>query len=272
MNKLDKQRSSNHKAEQHGDTKIDGVDDTMAGTFIGVGVGPGPMGFITVSALSALQNVDVIMVPKGKTSGESIARHCLRELDIAESKLQEVVYNMDSDKSVLREHYTGLAVQIAEELRRGVSVAYLTLGDALTYSTYSYTLQSLISIYPEVQHYTFPGITSYAALASATAWPIGQGKERTLILPCPDDKVALRHDIETHDIVILMKIGKRLPMVLDVLQEMRIASHCAFASKLGLPGEFVCSNVEQMQPGDAGGYFATMLIRKEEPIFQSSEN
>lgn len=272
MNTFDKLLTAEHHAEENENARSGGFSKSKPGTFFGVGVGPGPMGFITVAALRAIQSVDVIMLPKGKTSGASIARHCLRELDIPESKLQEVVYNMESDKSALREHYTELATQIAEELRRGVNVAYLTLGDALTYSTYSYTLQSLARIYPEFQHYTFPGITSYAALASATAWPIGQGKERTLILPCPDDKDALRHDIETHDIVILMKIGRRLPMVLDVLQEMQIASHCAFASKLGLPGEFVCSNVEQMQSSDAGGYFATMLIRKNEPVFQSSEN
>ncbi len=272
MNTFDERHTTNHNAAQIADTSPGDSVNTKAGTFFGVGVGPGPMGFTTVAALRALQNVDVIMLPKGKTSGESIARHCLRDLGIPESKLQEVVYNMESDKSALRAHYTELAIKIAEELRRGVNVAYLTLGDALTYSTYSYTLQSLKQVYPEVQHCTFPGITSYAALASATGWPIGQGKERTLILPCPDDKDALRRDIETHDIVVLMKIGKRLNMVLEVLQEMHIASHCAFASKLGLPGEFVCSNVEQMKSSDAGGYFATMLIRKNEPVFQSSEN
>lgn len=242
------------------------------GTFTGVGVGPGGIGFITVAALRDLQTADVIFLPKGKVSGESVARQCLRELDLPAERFREVIYDMDSDKQSLQEHYKTLAREIALELEAGKNVAYVTLGDALTYSTYSYTLQSLKAQCPRLNTKTYPGITSYTALAAATDWPLGQGKERTLILPCPEDKEALIADIESHDIVVLMKIGKRLPMVLEVLNELNITAHCVFARKLGLPDEYICSDLKAMPVDAVQGYFSTMLIRKRPADFKPMDD
>ena len=115
---------------------------------------------------------------------------------------------------------------------------------------------------PGLPHKTFPGITSYAAAASALGWPLGEGKERTLILPCPDTAEELREEIQNHDIVVLMKVGHRLPWVLELLKDMGIAQHCAFARRIGLPGELLSSNVAGLVADEAMGYLATMLIRK----------
>jgi precorrin-2/cobalt-factor-2 C20-methyltransferase len=176
--------------------------------------------------------------------------------------LREIEFNMDPDRTVLREHYAQLAQTIVVELRAGRNVAYLTIGDSLTYSTYAYVLAALREQLPTLPHRTFPGITSFAAVASALDWALGEGKERMLILPCPEDPIALRRDIETHDVVVLLKIGARLPWVLDLLQTMGIAEHCAFARRLGLPGEVLCANVESLEATGATGYLATLLIRK----------
>lgn len=243
----------------------------MVGKFVGIGVGPGPAGMLPVAALKALQEADVILLPRGKDAPRSVAGQCLSGLDIPQERLVEVVYNMETEKSSLRSHYRRLAEQIAESLRAGENVAYLTIGDSLTYSTYSYTLQSLKELLPELEHQTFPGVTSFAAVASAVGFPLGQGKERTLILPCPENPATLRADIETHDIVVLMKIGHRLPMVLELLNDMKIAQFCAFASRIGLPGELICAKVSDLSASASHDYFTTMLIRKEPPKFERTE-
>ena len=163
----------------------------------------------------------------------------------------------------MAEHYAQLADGITHELRAGRNVAYLTIGDTLTYSTYGYVLAALQARVPGLRQRTFPGITSYAAAAAALGWPLGEGKERVLILPCPDDAAALRSDIETHDIVVLMKVGARLPWVLALLREMGIAEHCAFARRIGLAGELLASGVADLNATEAMGYLATLLIRRQ---------
>jgi len=83
-----------------------------------------------------------------------------------------------------------------------------------------------------------------------------------LILPCPETPEELRRDIETHDIVVLMKIGARLGWVLELLREMDIARHCGFARRIGLTGELLASGLDELAACDAMGYLATMLVRR----------
>jgi precorrin-2/cobalt-factor-2 C20-methyltransferase len=232
------------------------------GHFWGVGVGPGPRGFLPVAAVEVLAQAAVIYLPRARSADLSIARQCLDGLMIPESRLREIEFTMDPDREVLSQHYTALAGEIALELEAGRDVAYLTLGDPMTYSTYGYTIAALRDRLPSVQARTFPGITSFAAAAAAMSWPIGEGKERVLILPCPDEASSLRQDIESHDVVVLMKIGKRLPMVLQVLREMGISEHCALGARIGLPGETLCEDLGALSDTASLGYLSTMLIRR----------
>lgn len=232
------------------------------GQFWGIGVGPGPRGLLPLAAVEALMRADLVYLPRARSSEVSIARQCLAEIDIPEAHLREIEFTMDPDRTVLREHYGSLAAEIGVQLQAGRDVAYVTLGDPMTYSTYGYTLAALKDVIPSVRVTTFPGITSFAAAAAAMGWPIGEGKERVLILPCPDEAEALRHEIETHDVVVLMKVGKRLPMVLQVLGDMGIKEHCALASRIGLPGETLCPDVSALPDDMSLGYLSTLLIRR----------
>jgi precorrin-2/cobalt-factor-2 C20-methyltransferase len=234
----------------------------LCGSFYGIGVGPGPAGYLPLAALQVLQSADLIFTPRARGAATSVAMQCLAGVALPLERVREIEFNMDPDRSVLADHYGALADRIADELRAGRNVAYLTIGDSSTYSTYGYLLAALLRRLPDLAVRTFPGITSYAAAAAALNWPLGEGKERTLILPCPEDAASLRADIASHDIVVLMKIGARLPWVLSLLQELGIARHCAFARKIGLPGELLVSNLNNLSGGDAQGYLATLLIRK----------
>jgi len=158
---------------------------SLLGTFYGIGVGPGPAGYIPLAAVEALQQADIIYAPRAHSSETSVALQCLAGIDIAQERIREIEFTMDPDRTVLSEHYAQLAETIAVDLRAGLNVAYLTIGDSLTYSTYGYILAALREYLPGLPHRTFPGITSYAAAASAMGWPLGVGKERTLILPPP---------------------------------------------------------------------------------------
>lgn len=241
---------------------------TLIGTFYGVGVGPGPAGYLPVAALEALRAADLIYAPRARGVQDSVALQCLAGTGFtpAPDKLREIEFNMDPDRSVLSEHYAQLADAIALELRAGRTVAYLTIGDSMTYSTYGYVLAALRTRIPDLPQRTFPGVTSYAAAAAAMAWPLGEGKERVLILPCPESADELRREIETHDIVVLMKVGARLPWVLDLLREMDIAQHCAFARRIGLPGELLSTEVGTLVADEAMGYLATLLVRRKPSV------
>ena len=99
-------------------------------------------------------------------------------------------------------------------------------------------------------------------MAAAADWPLGEGKERVLIFPCPESADELRAAIETNDVVVLMKIGGRLPMALALLREMGIDEHCAFGRRVGMPEELLCADARGLRAERSLGYLSTMLIRK----------
>jgi precorrin-2/cobalt-factor-2 C20-methyltransferase len=235
---------------------------SLPGMFCGIGVGPGEPGLIPVIAWEFLKQCERIFLPRAATMDHSVARQCLPPNEIPEERFREVEFAMESDHDVLCKHYASLAESIAEELRTGKDVAYLTIGDPFTYSTYNYTLAALKDCLPELRHRTYPGVTSYCAVAAAAEFPLGEGKERVLILPCPDEMSDLRAAIEAHEIVVLMKIGKRLPAVLDLLREMGVAANCAFSRHVGMDDEVVRYGVGELRPDKSLGYLSTMLIRK----------
>jgi precorrin-2/cobalt-factor-2 C20-methyltransferase len=238
---------------------------SVPGKFFGIGVGPGEPGLLSVIAWEFLKRCDVIFAPRARTMKHSVARQCLPANEIPDERFREVEFTMDSDRIRLCEHYASVAETIAAELRAGKDAAWLTIGDPMTYSTYIYTLAALKDRIPDVRHRTFPGITSYCALAAVAEFPLGESKEAVLIFPCPDEMPELRAAIESHDVVVLMKIGERLPAVLGLLREMCIASNCAFGRRVGMNDQVIHANVDQMDPEKSLGYLATMLIRKSPP-------
>jgi precorrin-2/cobalt-factor-2 C20-methyltransferase len=220
-------------------------------------------GLIPVVAWEFLLNCDLILLPRAKSADRSVARNCLPPHQIPESKFREIEFAMEPDRAQLAGYYLRLADEIGGEVSAGKKIAYLTIGDPLTYSTYIYLLRALRERFPELPCRTYPGVTSYCALAAATGFAIGEGKERVLILPCPNDMHELRGFIDTHDIVILMKIGERLAAVLQLLDEMAIGEHCAFGAHVGMANEVVSVGIsglrEQLQPHRAAGDSAMEL-------------
>jgi precorrin-2/cobalt-factor-2 C20-methyltransferase len=233
-----------------------------AGMFFGIGVGPGERGLIPLIAWEALEKCHVIFAPRARGMELSVARNCLPANVIPEERFRDVEFSMDSDRNRMTKRYGELAETIALELLAGRYVAYLTLGDPLTYSTYIYVLSALKERLPGLRHRTFPGVTSYSAVAAATGFPLGKSKENILVLPCPDPVEDLRSIITRHDVIILLKIGDRLPAVLRLLKEMEIAEHCVFGHHVGMDDEKLYMPVSRMEAENANGYLSTMLIRK----------
>ena len=231
------------------------------GSFGGIGVGPGMPGLIPVVAWQFVQEADIILLPRAKSAKRSVARNCLPPHQIPEDRFRDFEFAMESDRTLLAEHYSRQADEIGQEICAGKKVAYLTIGDPLTYSNYIYILRALKERFPEILYRTYPGVTSYSALAAATGFALGEGKERVLISPCPDARLELRRLIEAHDVVVLLKIGERLPMVLRLLSEMEIGDQCVFGAHVGMESEVLRFGTSELN-GTTSGYLSTMLIRR----------
>jgi precorrin-2/cobalt-factor-2 C20-methyltransferase len=85
---------------------------------IGIGVGPGDPELLTVKAVNAIHNADVIMCPASKEDRPSIALSVISSL-IDKSKNQEIiklVFPMTKDKEVLESTWKKNSKIMAEKV------------------------------------------------------------------------------------------------------------------------------------------------------------
>ena len=91
-------------------------------------------------------------------------------------------FPMTRDKNETRQAWKAHSQTIIAELERGRNVAFLTLGDSMTYSTYGYILRYVQTMAPHLEVQTVPGITSYQAAAARLNTPLVEGEESLMVV------------------------------------------------------------------------------------------
>ncbi|MBI4378522.1 MAG: precorrin-2 C(20)-methyltransferase [Nitrospinae bacterium] len=254
--------------------------------FYGIGVGPGDPELITLKALTILKMVDIIFAPKAKMKEGSLAREIVEKVldeklvpapDLIRGKqgkeFLELEFPMTKNEEDLRKRYLKAAGLILQKIREGKQVAYLTIGDPLLYSTYIYLINILKEVAPELIVETIPGIPSYSALAARFSYSLAEKDERICICPAPEGMEDLREIIVKNDTVVIMKVAKRLPEVINLLQEMNLLPHTIFGSHVGLEGERLVSGQDGLFAlSEDEGYLSTIIVRKRTKTQLATEN
>ncbi|MGC8906305.1 MAG: precorrin-2 C(20)-methyltransferase [Desulfomonilaceae bacterium] len=232
------------------------------GTLYGIGVGPGDPDLITLKGARVLATCPHVFAPKSKEDSQSLALRIARPHIHSETRIHELLFPMTSDKDELEERWGSAAKEILDVLDAGQDACFLTLGDVFLYSTYIYLLRMLRQLQPAVNVVTIPGITAFSAAAAAAECPLGEGKESVTIVPTADDLNEVTRAVHKGDAVVLMKIGKRLDRVLEVLESEDATDRSVFVSKVGLKDEAVVRDLRLLRSPEADrGYLSVILVR-----------
>jgi precorrin-2/cobalt-factor-2 C20-methyltransferase len=231
------------------------------GTFYGIGVGPGDPELVTVKAAGILGRCPHWFAPKARMEGDSVALEIAGRYRYGGASIHELVFPMTSDKNKLAQSWRESAEQIAEVLESGADACFLTLGDALLYSTYIYLLRALKERMPALEVVTVPGVTSYSGVAALTGFPLGEGKEPVTIIPTADDLTAVWQALQTGGTVVLMKVGKRLEEILGILEEAGVIDNAVFVARAGLAGQRIELNLRSLRgQSPETGYLSVILV------------
>jgi precorrin-2/cobalt-factor-2 C20-methyltransferase len=237
------------------------------GTFFGIGVGPGDPEWITVKAVRVLSTCRHVCVPKSGETTDSVALQIAQGYLRPDAVLHEQSFPMTADPDLLRENWRQAAREVYEILCRGEDCCFLTLGDALLYSTYIYLLRELQAIDPAVQVVTVPGITAFSAAAALTNCPVGEGKQLVTIVPASDDFSQFTQALDRGGAVVLMKVGRRLEKVLDELEARGLLDQAVFVARAGLPGQRIETDVRQLRGlAEQAGYLSILIIQANRPL------
>lgn len=230
------------------------------GILYGIGVGPGDPELMTLKGARVLERCRHVFVPKARSENGSIALAIAGRYLGAGCEVHELVFPMSADRGELSLHWSEAAHSVAEVLGTGEDACFLTLGDPFLYSTYIYLVRSLREQLPGAEAITIPGITAFSAAAALAEFPVGEGRERVVILPASDDLEAVGEALGAGGTVILMKVGRRLASLLDLIDKAGLLDRAVYVSRAGLGGQQVATDLRKLRQDQVEADYLSILL------------
>jgi len=225
------------------------------GKFYGIGVGVGDPENITVKATKRLHEVDVIVLPEAKSGEGSTAFNIVKEYvkpDVEQLFLEFPMIRDVEARKVFRKNNAG---KINVELEKGKKVAFLTIGDPMTYSTYTYVLEHISD---DVEVETIAGITSFNSIAARLNTPLMIGDEDLKVVSV-NRKTDVYKEIENNQNLVLMKISRDFEKIKKAIIETGNKENAVIVSDCGKENEVFYWDIESVEKVP---YFSTMILKK----------
>lgn len=227
-----------------------------------VGVGPGDPELLTRKAERILRSVDVILAPVSNLTEASVALGTIREF-IDEDRQEIIVHQfpMTSDRAVLIPAWQGAAELIAAHAEAGRSVAFITIGDPLFYSTFIYLLRILREQWPQIPLEIIPGISSINAAASEAALPLVEGDEKMVVIPATAGIEQIKTALETYETVVLLKVKPIFPAILELLRAAGRETNTVFVERVGSHRQKVLTDFGEIS-AHSPDYLSLLIIKR----------
>ena len=234
---------------------------TATGRLFGVGVGPGDPELLTLKALRILQTTPVICVPQSATRPDGYALSIVRGfLDPLKQETLRLTFPID-DPDGAADVWHQAAHTIAQRLQGGQDVAFLTEGDPMMYSTFSYVLDSIRSCYPGIPVEIVPGVSSVMAAAATSGVPLATQGQRLAVLPVVYGIDDLSEAIANYDTIVLMKVNRTLLRAIANLEELGLAGKTIYVRRVTTAREQIVRDLGKLSDEDMD-YFSLLIITK----------
>ena len=232
-----------------------------------VGCGPGDPELLTVKAVKAIQDAEIIACPTAKEGKPSIALSVVESLiEKSKPEIVNLVFPMVKDKETLESTWEKNTEILASKVLGGKKVVYLTVGDPYLYSTWIYLHREMQTKYPQIKISVVPGIVSMFTFASKVGISLAEGAETMAVIPSCYDLSRVKETAKNCDTMIFLKDGRYFDQVIKLLKEAGFSDDSVFAigQDLGTPEEIV----RKMRLGDINEntmttkYFSIMVVKR----------
>lgn len=232
----------------------------MTGRLYALGVGPGGSDLITVRAARLIGRLDILYAPAGRKGGDSLALSIVREYLSPATEIRTTHFPMKADEAEKEAVWDEIAQQLTNEVADGRQVGFITLGDAMLFSTWVFLL-ARIGRQPWLE--IVPGVTSFAAIAARSALPLAMEQQSMAVMPCTAPEAALEQALLTHDSVVLMKVYGRFAAVRALLARLDLFDHALLMADASLPGEQCWRRLDRVTDDQPLPYFSTIVVNKQ---------
>ena len=233
----------------------------MTGRLIGVGTGPGDPDLLTLKAVRAVQNADVVAF-FAKLGNRSNARAIVADYlgtQIEEPLLYPVTTEIDRRhedyKSATADFYQEAAERLAAHLQAGRTVAVLSEGDPLFYGSY---MHIHVRLAPRFPHEVIAGITAMSGCWSQAGLPLVQGDDILTVLPGTLEEDELARRLAEPGGAVIMKVGRNLGKVRRALAVAGRLASAIYVERGTMANGFSMALADKSD--DLAPYFAIVLV------------
>jgi precorrin-2/cobalt-factor-2 C20-methyltransferase len=216
---------------------------------------------LTRKAERVLRSVDVVLAPVSNPSEASVALGTIREF-IDESRQEIIVHQfpMTSDKSRLIPAWQEAAALIAAHAEAGRSVAFITIGDPLFYSTFIYLLRILREQWPQLPIEIIPGISSINAAAAQAEIPLVEADEKMVVVPATAGIEQMAAALAHYETVVLLKVKPLFSDILNLLRQTGRENRTVFVERVGSSRQKVLTDFSEIA-AHIPDYLSLMIIK-----------
>jgi precorrin-2/cobalt-factor-2 C20-methyltransferase len=233
-----------------------------AARLIGVGVGPGDPELMTLKALRALREADVVAhfaksgnCSRARTIAESHLRADVTELALLYPVTTEIPKHAPAYCNEIAAFYDACAGTIAAHLDANRAVAVLCEGDPLFYGSY---MHLHVRLSPRYQTEVVAGVTGMSGCWSAVGAPIAQGDAVFTVPPGTLPEEELERRLADADAAVIMKLGRNLPKVRRALARSGQLGRALYVER-GTMKDAVVKRLAD-KADDCAPYFAIVLV------------
>ena len=230
----------------------------MNATVFGLGAGPGDPSLLTLRAVEVLRGLSLLVAPRSTADGESVALAIVREHLPEGCEVVAAVFPMSEDPAEKARAAAATAAMLADAARAGRPSAFVTLGDAMLFSTWGYVLRELRRDHPDVAIETVPGVTSFSACAARLGEPLAEGRDALLVWPdAPPADIAPLLAIAPN--VVALKAGRNLAALVDAAAA--AGARVSAVQRCGMERERASVDAADLLGGPVE-YFTTAILHK----------
>ncbi len=225
----------------------------MTGILYGVGVGPGDPELLTLKAVRIIRECDVVAIPtadKETCTAYDIVKQALP--DVEGKEVISVEMPMTKDKAKLEESHRMGAEKVEVYLRKGLKIAFLTLGDPTVYSTYIYVHKRVLNDGYSAE--IVNGIPSFCAVAARLKEGLVESSQQLHVIP---GSYNVQDALGLSGTKVLMKAGSKLGEVKEQLKA--LGANAAMVENCGMEQEKVYQTLDKI-PEEAG-YYSLIIVK-----------
>jgi precorrin-2/cobalt-factor-2 C20-methyltransferase len=236
------------------------MNTPTTGTLYGIGVGPGDPGLIPLKSVRILRRVDMIFAAASTKNDHSQAVNIARPHIPATTEVRRLAFPMTKDPAKKQAAWQEHAQTLIDELSKGRDVAFLTLGDSMTYATYGYIVKCVQVLAPHIPIETIPGISSYQAAAARVNIPLVEGEESLLLLSGVEGGQQLRQLSQCAENVVFLKAYRNTPDIIAALDEADMLASSVCVTNCGFENEEIIRDIRKLADRPPG--YWTLIIAK----------